>query len=330
MLPTFKIGADYNSLLFLMASISPKVADSLENELYRAAADSDMATDDYILTDSLKLLLADLTEIGIDVGIDYGDYTNDAGQLSQFLQFVQLLLPNTLYTLIQNNPRVYALIKAITEGSIGGLDTAIGIYLTELGGLDGGLAVYPDLTDYLDQVYPTVTQTPVFTDYLKNLIALKEEERPAETADDVRHEQYRDFIREFVGRMSDAVNAMEALPEYGEMARIQNLIIRDLTAADNFTDYAYLFLESHETLPDELHSGYDRRWYRAKVSRPWYFAYHQLRRLPVAKPMQKVIACVSYALHPTWDSYSQDIGIFRQAYPDQEVDRIITALYAQG
>lgn len=324
---------DKNSLLFIMASISPLVQESINLELYRSKADSDGSTEEYILEDSFTRLLQDLEIIGLTFNIDMSDYVDDMGKLSLFVQLAQLLLPNSLYDVIKTDTQIRSLIDHILKGSLGSENSVIQTYLSELGGLDGNLPIRPALADFIDQLYPLVTQTEVFSDYLTNLFNLHEDERPALIVDDERHAQYRAVLRDKIGLLSDAVNLFETWDGFPKLMSAMNFIIRDLIAPDNFTDYAYLLLENKDTLPEELHQGYLDKWRHYYVSHPWCFSYYKVRGegegiLPIPWEYRTLIACFTYAMGATTkEAYKAGVADLRRYYPvDEQTDAIIAPL----
>lgn len=321
-----------NSLLFLMASLSPRVADSLNREDYKTSADSDGATEDYILDNSFRRYMLDLQNIGLIFNIETSDYIEDLGKLSRFLDLGCLLLPNSLYNKLKTDSRIKDLIESIVNGSLGDNEPAITIYLTELAGLDGSLPLRPYLSDFIDNLIPLVSQTDIFTDYLKQSLDLYYEERLAGVIDEERHAQYRDRIREFIGDLSDAVNRFESWDIFEDILKVQNMIINDLIVFENFIDYSYLFLESKETLPEDLHERYDNKWYLYKVSHPWCYEYYETRKQEVKSPYTVAIACFVYALHSkSKDAYKQEIKEFRRRYtdPSSMIDSVIFSLYQE-
>lgn len=323
------LNPEINALLFLMASVSPKVKDAIENELYRAAADSDEATNMFILDDAVKNLLNDLSEIGLSFGFDHAELTDDLSGLSLFVDLVQLLLPNPLYEAMKRDDRILHLLRHIVDGSIGETAPAILVYFSELAGLDGVPPLRPHLAEYIDQLYSITTQTAIFTDYLRNLVKLHDEERPALLTDEVRLIAYHDKMKTVIGRISDAVNVFEDTPEYDEILRLQNFVIKDLLAAQNFIPYAYLFLENKASLPEALQEGYDLKWYHYRVSHAWCFDYFKVRKLDMPKVNQLIAACLVFAFSPTKDGYLEQIASLRQAYPDAQVDAKIASLYTE-
>lgn len=317
-----------NTVLFNMASLSPTVRDSIENETYRTSADSDGSTDAYILEQSFKNLMIDLSTIGLTFDIDLSDYVEDYGKLSKFIQLAGLLLPNSLYTLIGTDNRIKKLIEDISGGTLGDNHTTIQTYLIELGGLEGTQPIRPELMDLIDELYLLVSQTNLFSDYLKNLIDLHNQERPSVLSDHHRHAEYRTRIRELIGLLSDAVNLLENTPSYDQLLIVQKYLILDLIAPDNFVDYAYLFLESKDTLPPELVDGYYTKWSQYKVSHPWCFEYYTLRNIQPSSIYCDLIICFAYALsNGDQARYSKLTAPLREKFSDEALDRMISSLF---
>jgi hypothetical protein len=292
------VSPDKNTLLFLMSNISPKVRDSLETENYRSTAEPDGATLEYILEVAFKNLIQDLETIGLSFDIDMSDYVDDSNKLSKFIQLVQLLLPNTLYDIIKTDTAVRDLLSQIVGGSLGHEGTTIQVYLSEIAGLDGGIPVRETLVDFIDQIYPLVSQTSVFSDYIKNLLDLHSDERPSVITDPERHLEYSEFLKNLVGDFGDALHLFEGHKGFDKVLTIQNFIIRDLISPHNFTDYAYMFLEYKINLPEELREGLDRKWYHYAVSHPWFYEYYTLRNIlaEFSEEYQIAYVCFRYAL----------------------------------
>jgi hypothetical protein len=310
-----------------MASLSPKVKEAIELETYRTTADSDGATDQYILNNVFLLLIKELEEIGLEFTVDYSDYTDELDKLFQFLQFVSYLLPNSLYGILKSDITFRKCVERILGGSLGADETLIQTYLSELGGLDGHEALVPELADTVDVFYPTAIQTSVFTDYMHTIYELVDTERMAVESDHETHTTYIGSIRDLVGRLSDAVNLFESDPEYAELCRIQNFIIKDFTSPTNFIDYNYLLNVAPESLPDELVAGYDRKWYHYRVSHAWCMPYHQVRDLHPSDAHYVMFFAFLYALHPTLAGYEKAGADILTIYPSNAAFNRIRHLY---
>lgn len=309
MSPDLAVDKNQNSLLFLMASISPRVKEALETESYRAYTQGEEATAQFIIEDAVKNLAYDLKDIGLLLDFDLSEYSEDMGKLSKLIQLSELVLPSSLYALIRTDSAIRTLLEQILMGSLGGHTTIIETYLTEISGIDGTIPIREHLVDYLDEMIPSISQTEIFTDYLKNLLQLYTEERPTIIHDEERHTAYQQALRGFLGRLSDAVNLFETWDNFTQLESVLQFILHDLIAPHNFTEYAYLFLESKETLPDSLYEGYQKKWYHYTVSHPWCFEYHQLRspkdsvqEIPMKYRM--MIVCMAYALCPTREEFN--------------------------
>lgn len=328
MTPDINNNQNKNAQLFIMASLSPLVSKSLDLELYRANADPDESTLDFILTDAFNNLLKDCETIGVIFDVDASDYVEDMSALAHFLQLVELILPNGLYPLLKKDQSLCQMVRDILQGNVGDHGTVIQTYLTELAALDGGIPHRDHLVDAIDALYSSVSQTPVFTDYLKNLIELLDEERPIPNTDQERHIAYSAKARDLIVRMSDAVNLFEEDPTYPRLTQIQNVIIRDLLAADNFVEYAYLLLEGPDTLPEELVAGWMRKWQHYLVSHRWCWLYYTTRNIQeIDRAFQIMIACFTYARSVNVEEYKERMHAMRVMYPDAPLDNSIAAFY---
>lgn len=322
--------ADKNTLLFLMASVSPLVADSLERESYRITCDTDEASIDHILGDAIRNLFKDVNSVGIILNVDPTDYIDDLPELRMLLELVQLLLPNTLYASLKTDTRLRTMVEHVVGGTLSDHETVIETYLSQLGGLDSTPALRPHLTDFIDGMYPLIKQTPLFSDYLKNIIDLLHQERPSVISDDERHSLYRDVLRKRIGLLSDAINSFDDYPEYQSLVTLQNFIIRDFIAPDNFINYAYLLLENESTLPPEIHDGYQTKWYHYRVSHPWCFDYHQVRKQSISRSHQIAILCFAFAMNDSVGGYSVWVNELLKKYPDLDgINQIISNLFSE-
>lgn len=306
-----------NSLIFVMTNISPAVRESIETESYRLTAEPDGSTEDYVMEDCFKNLIRDLETIGLTFDIDMSDYVEDFSKLSMFLEVAQLLLPNSLYPIIKTDSKIRTLLENIANGSIGGYNTVVQTYLIELAGLEGSPALKPHLEDFIDQLYPLVTQTEVFSDYIKHMIELYQQERPSTINDSDRYIAYKDVLKNKIDLFATAVYAFEEYEYFSDLLKLQNMFIRDLLIPDNFIEYSYLFLETRDELPEELKQGYDRKWYHYMVSHRWCYDYFKIRNLEPSTSEKVAIACYCY-MHSEGDytKYESMMRDFRAAYPD--------------
>ena len=318
-----------NGFLFQICNLSPTAKNNIELELYRQNTESDGSTQEFILSDVFGDLIGDLQTIGIVISFDYSDIVLDVNKLSQFLHMVRYLLPNTLYDILKNNEKIQNCIDHILKGSLGYNETLIQTYLSELGGLDGQRALVPEISDIVDQLYSMISQTSVFTDYIKNLLDLTLQEKLMTSSNPDDHKEYRDYIRDLISRLSDAVNLFSNDSLYDQMCLIQNQIIRDLTASDNFINYRYIFLMSPDHLPEEFIESYNLKWYHYRVSHTWCIDYFNIRNLTPTPLQTNMMYCFSYALYKSQSEYETQIKETRQSYPAPEVEFIIKALYQE-
>lgn len=318
-----------NTHLFLMASLSPEVAKCLEQETYRFSADVDESTENHILEQCVYAMLKDVETIGVTLDIDPSDYIEDHNALSQLIQCVELILPNGLYPTLKRDECVRNLIRDILLGSIGDGSSVIHVYLSELAALDGGIPHRLHLVDAIDRLYTQISQTGVFTGYLKNMLDLLEQEKNAPESDPERHILYNRKVREIIGLLSDAVNLFDKDVDYTSLLKIQNIIIKDFLSPDNFIEYAYLLLESPDTLPPELESGYSNKWMHYNVSHKWRWFYYPTRKIKtIERPYQIINACFTYAISASKEQYQERMMPMRMMFPDDHVDNQILTLYA--
>lgn len=320
---------DINTALFLMASLSPKVKESIDLELYKQTADSDGSTDQYILDDAFLNFIRDIETIGLSLSFDYSDLTEDMSKLFKFLKFTSYLLPNSLYDILKTDIKIRECVDHILSGSLGEDNTLIQVYLSELGGLDGQDPLVPELTETLDEYYPIISQTEIFTDYIKTIHGLVLSERLIVESDHQTHEIFRNKARDLIGRFSDAVNVFSDQAIYDQLCTFQNWFIKDLTAPVNFIDYNYIFGVDKNTLPEDLVEGHTQKRYHYEVSHLWCMAYYQVRKLEVFEVHKTIMSCFFYACCETKSEYLQKKDSLNKTYPLSESNDPIILLYQE-
>lgn len=329
MIPALESNTDVNTALFIITSLSPKAKEAVELELYRATDASDESTDQAVLDFCFVELVKDLETIGVVLSFDYNGFTEELGKLFGFLRLMTYLLPNSLYDILKVDHNLRECVEHILNGSLGENETLIQTYLSELGGLDGQTPLVPILTDVLDQFYPLISQTEVFTDYMKNLLMLASTERVMSESDAESHKIYRDTIREMIGRLSDVINLFEGDPSYGKLCTMQSWVIKDLASPSNFTQYNYLFTTPLDSLPEDLVESYHQKWYHFKVSHMWCSEYYKPRNIVPEQANVTMMFCFLYAVHSTRAGYEEDAVLVRAAYPNLSMDQSITVLYQE-
>jgi hypothetical protein len=328
MLPTFPDDQNRNAAVFLMTTLSPRAAESIDKELYRASADSDAADSQYIMEHCFVEMIKDLEEIGLIIDLDYSRFTQDSVELLKFLQLAQLLLPNHLYPLMATDRKIRTVIEDIVMGNLGDADdTAIETYLSQIGGLDDLIPLYPDLEEFIQSIFPSISQTVVFSNYLRYQVELLGEESLMPASDQEAHLKYNAKIKEIISRLLEAL----ALFETSEVLEsITQLFIQDLSAAANFHDYAYLFLETKDSLPEELASGFERKWYYYWISHRWCAQYYPLRKMDNPLNILPMLLSVPYAFLEQESEYIKHIASFHEITRDPanpNCDGRILALY---
>jgi len=317
-----------NAHLFIMASLSPMVANTIEQELYRTNVELDESTENHILENAFYNFIKDIETIGLSFDIDPSDYIEDPHALSDFLQCAELLLPNGLYPLMKKESGIRTLIKDILQGSIGDGSCTVKVYLSEVAALDGGIPHKPHLVEAIDRLYTKISQTGVFTDYLRNLTEMLDQEKMTQGLDTDRQQMYQMEMRHVIGSLSDVVNLFEDDADYSELTRIQSFIIKDFLSPDNYLEYSYILLEKEHTIPEELVERYRDKWVQYHASHPWCYSYYTVRHInTISRPFQIIIAAMTYALAQTRDVYDSKMKAFREKYRDDHVDQQITSLF---
>ncbi len=297
-----------NTLIFEMASLSPAVRDTLESESYRLSATSDEATTDFILTSCFNKFLNDVMTLGLHFSDIDEETLTQPSALEKFIAFVGYILPAGLYPKLKYDSTLRETLAVILEGSASNHTTAIQDYVIALGGLDGRGPIAAHLTDFLDELYPRITQTELFSDYLKNILSLYDAENLTVDHGEDRQTAYRDYIKSILGNLSDACNIFEDDPDYEAIQTLQLYVISDLISPCNFSDYAYLFLETKTELPDNLHANFDRKWFHYLVSNPVSVAYYTIRNKDITPAQQKFIACFAWVINTFTDKPSVDMS----------------------
>lgn len=326
MLLDFDTDLSINQALFLITSLSPQAKESVELELYRASAESDEASEQFVLDDAFVNLIKDLETIGIDLSFDYDNITQDLPRLFKFIHLTSYLLPNSLHPIIKAQPLIRECLEHIAGGSLGSDEMFIQTYLSELGGLDGQPALIPDLTEALDQLYPFFSQTAIFTDYVKNMLTLVNEEKLALESDHDQHQLFREYTREMIGRLSDAVNLFEDHPAYNKMCVIQNWVIKDLLSPTNFIAYNYLFTTSPADLPEDLVESFQRKWYHYRVGHMWCQDYYPVRQIEAPEAAVMMMYAFVYATCRDLVSYTDQVSKLQQVHP-HAIGEVLEKLY---
>jgi hypothetical protein len=299
-----------------MANMSPLVRDSLEKESYRLTADSDGATEDYILADSFKLFIQEMDSLGLSLSLDTTSVIDDRSQLFPFLHLASYLMPASLYHQLKTQQHLRQVLGDLLTGSLGDANASlIHNYLSELGGLDDQMALVPDLTDQADQLYLHITQSDVYTDYMTNLMVLVDEEKLALESDADSHAQYRDKLKVIIGRLTDAVNNFSRDPAFDELGQIQRFIIQDFINPSNFIAYNYLFTLSPDLLPDELIASWKQKQMGYQASHPWCSLYYTVRDLKPTSVQIIMLHCFLYALHGDRADYATVASELGKTYP---------------
>lgn len=318
-----------NTALFLICSMSPTAKNGIELESYRQTADQDMADNEHILESAFINLTKDLQTLGLVLEVDYSSVFETKDSLFSFLTLVSYLLPNPLYAILKRETKIKECLEHILTGSLGDDETLIQTYLSELGGLDGQDPLVPELATTIDHVYSAIGQTDQFTDYIRNIIQLVQDERLVVEADDESHNAYRAKLRSLISRFARAVNAFEHHPDYEKLASIQNHLILNFVAPDNFIEYNYLFVIGRTNIPDDLVASFDKKWYHYAVSNVWCAPYHDVRKTIPTEAEKLAMYCFVYAIHETQSEARQEMGTLVTRYPHLNAKQVIDALYQE-
>jgi hypothetical protein len=285
-----------NTALFLICSMSPTARQSIELETYRVSVE-DEASEQHALESAFVDLTKDIEALGLTLNVDYSEVFESQTSLLQFITFASYLLPNTLYGILKSNSQIKECVHHVLDGCLGSDETLVQTYLSELAGLDGQAPLVPDLADVIEQYYPLIEQSAIFTDYMRNLHRLVQDERMAIEIDSSTHDKYRLTIREMISRFSQVVNQLDEQPGFDELIKIQNRFILDLISPIHFVDYNYLFTTEPASLPDDLIPGYEKKWYHYQVSNPWCLDYYTVRKLTPSPAQVMAMYAFEYARH---------------------------------
>ncbi len=309
-----------NAIMFAMATLSPKAADSLETENYRFTAENDLSTEQYILEDAFHSLIKDLDTIGVLLKFDYTNYVNDRETLCKFLKLCSYILPNILYPKIKTDSILRSIIERIASGDLGDGGTFLQVYLSELGGLDDDLPVLPDLTDYIDSIYQVVDQSDNFSDYMKNLIFLYESETLTINSDQETHTLYKEKISDIFASLVDFQKIFAEDSKYRFVLSMSDRIIQDFLSPVNFSEYSYLLLHNEETIPEDLIEGYKRKWQYYFMSHSWCYDYYNLRHIDLEENDERwsVILMFLLSLKAAGFDFDSEIQSVELVYPNRE------------
>lgn len=294
---------DINTALFLLTSLSPSAKISLGLELQRVSAINE-ADEDYALGDALLNTIKDLNELGIECHFDYGDLINNPEELFRFTHLLQYLMPTSLYHLLKSNDRLKKTLGDILNGSLSYDQSVLQTYLSELGGLDGQEALYPNLTDITDYYTTILSQTPVFTDYLKHLLVLLAEQSLTKESLSKDHEEYNLLLKKLIARFQFAVDHFSNTESTSSfLNKALTLFISDMIKADHFHDYHYLWATNRQDLPEDLVDLFDQKWYHYRVSHPWCYDYYAIRNIPISEKETLLICIFAFVLHQTYEAF---------------------------
>ena len=335
MIPQIESDDAVNRALQSICDLSPTARNNIELELYKQNSDSDGSTNTFILDDVFGDLMSDLESIGVTVSFDYNDVVAEQGKLFEFLKVLTYLMPNTLQEILKTQSDIRNCVEHILNGSLGEDETLLQTYLSELGGLEGQLPLVPELTSILDQLYPVMSQTEQFSDYMKNIFDLSTQTKLLIESDDNQHKAYRDVIREMIGRLSDAVNVYQEYDAYVVLLTLQSTIIQDLIAPVNFMQYQYLFLTNQKDLPEDLQESYKKSRYHYTVSHPWCMDYYLVRNIrDLSKTEFRAspiwIYCFLYALMPTKQLFQEALKTADIRFRNELLEAEVLKLYQEG
>lgn len=319
-----------NSLILRMAELSPSVGEALDLESYREISLKDEVTPKSILSDLLGKFFEDIESVGVVIEFDEEDYATDYGLLANLISLGELLLPHGLYQLMKTNSKIRMVIQHVVDGSLNAHETAIETYLTQVAGSEGSPPILPEIAEYLDSVIPLLSQTDLFRDYLENMCDLLDTERPAVEADASRHRDYNQITKDMIVKLTRAMSQVHPGEMPPELLHVFKVIVHDLKASDNFIDYAYMMLEKPDTLPPELIPGWERMWFRYRVSHRWCYEYYPTRAMEPTGIFPDVILCAEYMLCDSPSAYLTRTELVAQKYSRHSLRTKIASLYEEG
>ncbi len=305
---------DINTALFLLTSLSPSAKTSLGLDLQRFSVLDD-ADEDYALGDALLNTIKDLNDLGIEVHFDYGDLLNNREELFKFIHLLHYLFPSSLYTLLRSQDHLKKTISDILSGSLSYDQSVLETYFSELGGLEGQEALVPELTETVDYYTTLLTQTPVFTDYLKQLLTLLADQSLTKESSSKDHDAYNLHLKKLITRFQfivDQFNNQEKIHSF--LNRYLSLFIGDMIKPDHFHTYHYLWLTQRDSLPEELIALFDQKWYHYRVSYPWCYDYYHLRNISINEEEAYLICGFAFVLHDNYEAFEQ--FILKYQHPD--------------
>lgn len=298
---------DINTALFLLTNISPSAKQSLGLDLQRLSS-IDETDEDYALGDALLNTIKDLTDLGVEIHFDYGDLLNNRQELFRFIHLLEFIMPSSLYQLLKHNDVLRKTINDILSGSLTYDKSVLETYLSELGGLDGQEALFPELTEITDYYTTFLNQTPVFTDYLKQLLNLLSEQSLTKDSLITDHDSYNGILKKLITKFQYAIDQFKNVENlYNFLNKALNLFITDMIKPDNFHHYNYLWTTKQEDLPEDLISLFKSRWYHYYVSHFWCYEYYVVRNFKLTDEKAFLICIFLFLIHDNYSDFENHI-----------------------
>ena len=158
-----------------IATLSPVAAHKLDTEQWRASFEDSEVDLEPIQQVLVTSLVADLTNIGVELVGSLEDVYASGYDLNLFLTACEWIFPNTLYPALRGDDVLQTIVRAIVVGDIDGKDHVKSLLLY-IGGEEPEEGYKPDLFDACQFTMGLLRSSPEFTTYLKNLLDQAQEE----------------------------------------------------------------------------------------------------------------------------------------------------------
>lgn len=310
---------DVESIGFLLTTVSPSARKMIDMETWRTFVSSDEGDADHILPLLFQCLTTDLETIGITCAIDYDSISSDPTSFFAFLNLSRLFLPNTLYPMAQDRAVIRDALRSISDGSFSTGQTAITTWIDMIAGHEGMPPLIDGFGPVAELVRSSITSDQRFMDYLLAMEANLQLSRLTPRIDPQETERYTEILKAGLWRQHAIQSKLTALLSEEEFFAVSAKVkrfTRDLLNPDDLVNNQYLFLNTAETLPQDLRFSYQQRWYHFRVSYPLYLDYYTARQIALEPVHYALILSGLPVIHKTNAAYQEALVELLAACPE--------------